>query len=400
MYGPPPDPRELPVEAPLYAWVACVLIGLGLAAWARPARRAAFVAGMTLALTAPAAWMTTQAVWGAWPTVDKAGSLLFYLRGVHRLADLDALRLIGVHVGHLWLTAAFDLVFEPFAAQNAHALLNVGLSWYCAARLFEALGAPRLAALGAALPFGLGLHVFRDIQWYTIEKSGLWWLPLYALALLRRPALAPLVYVGAFFYNVYWGVLLALVGAAALPWRPRAVIASALAALPLLYAQWRLMHGEDSLGDPAAFAARAALDSWSPLWWNRLEAWRALDPAALALGLWGLRRRPEAALFVALTAALALGPVSPFYQAFAALPGMWRFAKPEVFFELSWLVLLGVAALEGRRWLLGATLAFFLVSTRTHPVYPGFSTYVELRLAPGWKQAVPGMDGAPQERRP
>lgn len=391
MYGPPPDPHQVAVTAPLLGWVVCLAVGLALAA---TRRRFFVVLGLTLALTAPAAWMVPSAVWGAWPTIDKTGSLTFFAQGVHRhlFGDDPAVRLIGVHLGHLWVTQLFATVLPGFAAMNAQALLNVVLGWYVTAVLFEAGGARRGAALAAALPFGLGLHVFRDITWYTIEKSGVYWLPLYALVLLKRPRWAPLVYVGAFFYNVYWGVLCAAIGAVALRWRPWAVLLSAVAALPLVLWQWQLMHGAQSLGDPQLFLTqRAALDTWSPLWWNRLEAWRACDPLCFALGVWGLRRRPVLAATVVGAALVAVGPVSPlFLVVWKVVPGFWRFAKPEVFFELSWLGLLYGAALEAPRWLAGWVVGFFCLSTRTHPVYPGFSAYEATTLPADWQESVPG----------
>ena len=70
--------------------------------------------------------------------IDKAGSLLFYLDGVHQRMLLHpwlspgdpAARLIGVHVGHLWITEIFDLVYSPVGAFNAQALLYPALAWY------------------------------------------------------------------------------------------------------------------------------------------------------------------------------------------------------------------------------------------------------------------------------
>jgi hypothetical protein len=110
------------------------------------------------------------------------------------------------------------------------------------------------------------------------------------------------------------------------------------------------------------------------------------------LGLWGLRRQPLLAAFVVAAALLALGPISPLYMAaWHLVPGFWRFAKPEVFFELSWLGILAGAALEGRRWLAPVVVLTWLLSVRTHPVYPGFSTYVATSLPKGWQDGVPGM---------
>lgn len=416
-YGPPPDPREVIVPAGLLdvpgAWLACLVLGLGLAAGARPRRPFLFVLGLVVVLTAPAAAMVPRAVWGAFPTIDKAGSLLFYLDGVHaRILDPadPAVRLIGVHLGHLWVTAAFDLVLEPFAAMNAHGLLNLALSWWAAARLVEAVTGDRRVGLLLGFAYGMNLHQLRDLNWYTIEKSGIGWVPLYLWALweARRGGRwwAPaLIGAGAFFYNVYLGLLCALAGALALGWRSArvtgAVAATAVAMLPLVGLQWRLMHGEGAVGSPEAFVnERAVLDVvelWPPRW-NRLEAWRALNLVVAGLGLLALARREARwwALVALVAGAIALGPAqNPVYRlALWAVPGFWRVAKPETFFHLAWLAWIVAAGVElahrrpRDRTVVGLGVAFglgWLVSVRTHPVYPAFTEPLAVELAPEWK---------------
>lgn len=414
-YGPPPDPTELIVASDFatvpVAWVLCIAAGLAVAWFGR---RSSFLAvlGLTVALTAPAAALLPTAVWGAWPTVDKTGSLHFFsLNAQFHSFDTSApaTQLIGVSMGHLWITWIFAAFMPAFAASNLHAFVNLVLGWWLSGRLAVATGTPERWAISAGFPMAMGLHLFRDINWYTIEKSGLWALTLYALTLVlahRRGrgwiAAAGLSYFVAFYYNPYFGVFGAMLGGAALVVGNRnarlAVLASVVGALPFLALQLPALRNE-ALPEPAAFATRAALDVVTvfPPEWNRLELWRAVDGvvalAALSTALSALRRvrdvdptiateaRMEVALLSALVvpALLALGPVTPLWTAFASLPGMWRFAKPEAFFHL---VILGLVVLAGRgfdrgRWhprtVLALQVALWIWLVRGHPVYPGFT---------------------------
>ena len=114
MYGPPPTHASFPALGPrrsAIAWAVTLAVGaLLLAGWRARPRRAqrAASSGLTVVLTAPALGLLDAGVWGAFPTIDKEGSLLFYLDGVHQRAraPLDAAgdpasRLIGVHTGTL-----------------------------------------------------------------------------------------------------------------------------------------------------------------------------------------------------------------------------------------------------------------------------------------------------------
>ena len=233
LIGPPPDPRQVlldlgPGAAP-EAWGVCLGVGVALVATALLARRLPQVyrfflgiLGQVVLLTAPLAGVLDRAVYGAWPGVDKTGSYLFYLDGVHIRALLHpvtslsdpAVKLIGVHTGHLWVTAFFDLFLTPLGAFNAQAILWPALAWFAAWLLLQEMGSARWPALLMGLPFGMGLHVFRDLHWSTIEKAAVCGVPFFLWALLRawrrggawHVAAAMTFLLGA-WVNVYVGLL-------------------------------------------------------------------------------------------------------------------------------------------------------------------------------------------------
>lgn len=418
--GPPTSPLEVPFPAGWQdqpaAWGATVVVALALLWFGRRSALLTAAGGVAL-LTAPALGLVGRAVWGHYPTIDKAGSLHFYDMGAHWHAfdvTAPATQLIGMSMGHLFVTALFDLVLPAFGAMNAQALLNLTLGWWLGACLVEATGTPRRWALVAAFPLGVGLHALRDINWYTIEKSGLWPLVLYALTLVRAhqrgrgwiPAAAA-VYFLAFFYNAYWGVLGAAVGAVVLVGGNRnarlAVLASVLGVVPFVLAQLPALNNAQ-LPPPEAFAERAALDVFAP-WggegfgpnWNRIPLLAALDvPVTLAAGVavvlalrearWSTPSswsRPGLALCAALAAVLACGPATPLWSAFVHLPGMWRFAKPETFFHLTigaTCILAGpvLARLRIPPWtVLAVQAALWLLHARgSTALYPQFSAWV------------------------
>lgn len=446
--GPPPDPRQVLLDlGPLAepgAWLACLVAGGVLVASGVLLRRTrlslrAFlvILGQVVALTAPLAAVLERAVLGAWPGIDKTGSYLFYLDGVHRrllLHPVDALadpavRLIGVHLGHLWVTEALDLVLSAHGAFNAQGILYPALGWTCAWLLLrETRSGPR-EALIAAFPFGMGLHVFRDLQWATVEKAAVFGIPLFAWALLRasrRGGAWVLAAAGAFAGAAWLNWYLALVNGILavgllLALRDRrtavAVGGSLAAALPLVAWQALVLPDAGPMADRDRWLwERAALDVlslWPPAWY-RLEPWRALNLGALGLafgGLWRERRdrRVQVGLLVGLgLAMLSLGPLlagtreagipNPIYWlAWTLVPGFWRIAKPEFLFEGTWLLLLVLAGRTltsqhlRRPALLGVhavVLAAWVASVRTHPAYPVFTAPVEVRLPSGWAEEV------------
>lgn len=458
MYGPPPDPAELPIDLAAHPGLilVCVLLGLGitglvaqrkLPVWGRAI---AFMVGQVVMLTAPLTLTLGRWVYGSWPTIDKTGSLQFYLDGAHTrlyahplesLSD-PAVRLIGVHIGHHWLTAVFDLVLPPFGALNASGLFYVLLAWGgCALFAWELQDPDRTrdrrmwVALLAGAPFGLGLHVFRDLNWYTIEKVAVGLLALFAWACLRASrerrwvALPALIFAVTALTNLYlamvagvglfsvWAVTVAGERSLSRPVLHLAVagVLCLAAAMPIAAYQAVLLDGLcGQLADPEAYLhQRAALDNFSlwPLAWNRLEVWRALNLPLIAAAVWGAVRSPVArALVVAALPlfGLALGPFlfegveNPVYMGLRAVaPGFWRVATPEVFFEGSYVLLLGasavglnlaldrVQALSRRPWLLWGVAALgWLLLVRTHPAFPGFTEFVDVPLDADWASRV------------
>lgn len=442
LVGPPPDPRQVTLDlgpaADPAAWAWCLGLGLALLLVGLLARRLpplvrAFLAisGQVVLLTAPLAGVLDRVVFGAWPNTDKTGSFLFYQDGVHIRALLDpiqslqdpALRLIGVHTGHLWVTQALDLVFTTHGAFNAQALLWPALAWLCAGLLLGETGSGRWERWILAFPFGMGLHVFRDLHWSTIEKAAVAGIPLYGWALLgawRRGGAWTLVagatLLASAWVNIYVGLLNGL-GAALLLLVARdrrafkAVTVSALSVLPLAAWQALLLRDAGALSSPERFLwERAALDVvslWPPSWY-RMEPWRALNLVAVGLACVGvLQERPWRwgwAFLVLLL--LSLGPwllpgvYNPvFFAAWKGIPGFWRLAKPEFLFEGAWLLVLVQAGRALTRLHLppghlalvhGLFLAGWLLSVRTHPAYPVFTEPVPVTRAQGWEEQVFG----------
>lgn len=445
LYGPPPDPRQIDLALTLSrewpAYLGCLLIALLLCSLAlserlpSPARAGAFVLGQVVLLTAPLGAFLNEAVYGAFPTPDKYGQLQFYLLGVHKSLYLDpvgaleepAVKLIGVHAGHHWVTEFFDLFMHGYGALNLQALLWPALGWFCAAVLLKELCGSWRTAVIVAMPFGMGLHVFRDLNWHTIEKTSVALMALYAWSVLkvareggRWRGLAPALFLLMALDNLYLalvagigsailliGTLLRQRGQAPSKVLAWAILGSALVVLPLGVYQSLLLEGTTGkMADPDAFLyERAMLDVLSlwPLQWNHVELWRAVNLPWMGAALYvAWRDRQDGtvqalALLAGLLTLLALGPKplgvwNPLYMALRLLPGLWRLATPEVFFEGAYLCILGLASLAPRkplpRWVYPLMALGWVLVVRTHPAFPGFSALVEVPFSENWAEQM------------
>jgi len=426
-YSPGNEPTVLQISDTTF-WLT-LLIGAIVTAGAlfkrlHPKTRAwLFCFGQVIMLTTPLALVLSSGFYGDYPTTDKAGSLYYYLDGVHErflfhpVASLDdcAVQLIGVHMGHLWITAFFDLFLPPIGAFNIQALLYPAIAWWSASLLLQRIGQRWDNAIVLGFAYGLCLHVFRDLNWYTIEKAAIFALPLYAYSLLRSHEdggkwvwAAGLFFAGAAFINWYLalvagvGTCIAIAASRSLPVL-KSLGYGLLFLSPLILYQLLLM----GQGDPGApvehdyanlqtlyLHERAALDSVSisNLTWNRLELLNALNPCALLLICWGFFRGPmrglERTLLVVSVGlfAFSLGPYlfsgvrNPVYMAaWWVVPGFWRVAKPEVFFYGTWICLLSIAASKWRsvslKWAYPLMLLIWIWTVRGHPAFPGFSVF-------------------------
>ena len=326
-------------------------------------------------ITTPWFGTLTDSVIGAYPTIDKEGSLFFFNQGVHTnwllhpdtALDNKGLQLIGVHIGHLWLVEIWSWFVSPITAFNIQAMANLILNCLAAWWWLEdnENNSPEWIGLLTALTLGAQLHVFRDIHWYTIEKSMLFPIFLYWGALNRMEFDAqirrwiPILYTLAILLNFYWGILLGLLTILQVCMRrslrqvklfwPIALAGCIGIALGLL--QMTLQSDTRRFADAAAFLTRASLDTFdiSNLNWNRMGFWKPINvPICIYFGwLMSTKRisiRPI--LIGTIFLVLSIGPMltttlpNPLYNSLSIIPGMWRFAKPEIFFFITYAIII------------------------------------------------------------
>ncbi len=387
-------------EEPL-AWAVCIGVGLTLTWMGRRNPNGPPMAlGLTIMFLSPLPAMIDRSWIGQFPNIDKEGSLAHYLAKVHHIwpwqGELSpGLRRIGVHIWHLWPVELLDRAFPTVMSFNLVLLLNVFATLYFSSKWFHHEGARPWGALLAALPFTLGPPMLRHLEWSTIEKSSLFWLPLYLWTLRSSESggtwrvFAPAgVATLICSQNLYWLILCGvfslgialnhalnlLASTNSRSRRLRALLALvlvALAVLPWVYWQSSLNGLPDIVIEESWRNERAALDAiqlngWT---WARLPLWRALEPLSLSLGVWFLcsRAKWRSGLGIAFLGAMSLGPYimqgestieNPLWAVISWLiPGFWRVAKPEVFFLGAWLLVLSEAAkrLNGR-WIQPAAL--------------------------------------------
>lgn len=434
--GPPIDPSEIMYHASRGQYIFSIFLGSLFLCIAYRRRekelRAKFLfsLGVVFLLTAPWIGSFTEAVIGAYPTIDKQGSLLFYLDGVHQRALLSpissledpAYRLIGFHLGHFWIVAFFDIFVSSFAAYNAQMFLNLVLNLVVGILFLEKMEISKKKSLFFAVILGLQLHVFRDLHWYTIEKSALFWvfgfwIWLIELCKVNRGKKYPwwglgIVYVLSTWINFYWGILLGILGflysLRMIRYRFseyidfwKGIALCGVLGLGISWIQLQLSAPHQSFATPEQFLERAILDSFtlSPLSWNRMGFWQAINPIILILGFFALKQRAITwfeGILALLFFLLSLGPTilglsNPIYLFLSLIPGLWRLAKPEIFFLITYALLIIWAGRVqfSRKIQIGIIilmLSFWIIGLRTSKAYPYLTEYIPAELPENWEQ--------------
>ena len=69
---------------------------------------------------------------------------------------------------------------------------------------------------------------------------------------------------------------------------------------------------------------------------------------------------------------------NPIFRMFTLLPGMWRFAKPEIFFLVPYAIL-AMLSLRHRWsiWIWTVVIIWYLLGLYSSPAYPYLSKFVE-----------------------
>ena len=422
---PPFDERQIIYATSFTDHAITITIALIIAIFALRVRRGSmflYTLAACIALTSPLISVSSDAVWGAFPTIDKEGSLLFYREGVHfQLGDFSnpAHRLIGFHLGHLWITQLFDFFVGDIGGFNLQALLNITLTWYCTYRLLLLLGAKQWWAWLLASQIGLHLHLFRDIQFYTIEKSAIYPLLMYWEATIRTANgskkasfMMGLTFFLSSWINLYWGIFCVLLTGPIL-WIHRKknhrnmingiglciVLGIAIA----VYQQLLTVSGPP-FAHSVQFTERAALDNFSvwPLSWNRLPWYTSISPLIMFGVGWAWRKHVLHTQYIGtalLFFVLSLGPFlmadvpNPLYQLLSSLPALWRFAKPEAFFFLTFIAILTtlVSINPSKRslYLISVLILIQWTALRTQNEYPSFfSVPIQTTLPKNWERRV------------
>ena len=376
-------------------------------------------------LTSPWLGAIHKAVIGAYPTIDKEGSLLFFEHGVHHLwftnpslpIEETGLTLVGIHVGHLWITELFCVIAPTFVAFNIQAFMHLLLNTLAILYWVDGykwIQAQEWEKWMVAILLGAQLHVFRDIHWYTIEKSALFPLFLFWGTLSRQRNgqgvwQLPVIYLLASLYNFYWAILCPLLVVTEYnhlvsAFTRRSRLAKGLVmccgiGLALAVLQMTLQTPLHQVATPEKFASRAALDvfSFGSMDWNRMGIWRPINLVLLGMGLSYIRDFKSFEQHISsvkgltvcaiLGFCLSLGPViapsipNPVYSIFKLLPGMWRFAKPEIFLLIPYAVV-GLLALRRPwpKWTWALAFSLYIAGLYTSIAFPYLTIFIEGKL--------------------
>ena len=78
---------------------------------------------------------------------------------------------------------------------------------------------------------------------------------------------------------------------------------------------------------------------------------------------------------------------------FSYLPGMWRFSEPEIFFHLTWMIILGsVGTIQIKRvtkiWVYILIVGYWILAIRFSKPYPTHTQFVQSQLSNDWQKRV------------
>ena len=226
-------------------------------------------------------------------------------------------------------------------------------------------------------------------------------------------------------YNFYWAILLPFVSLAYVDVRIfqttskrlKGLFGCVVLGLLMGWIQLSIQSTEHYFADVTAFQQRAGLDIFdvSTLDWNRMGFWKPLNPLLIGMGLLVLVRTPlyfkkstnhnetddnQTGTHVStkntllpewiplmgvgiLTTLLAMGPNSlpfanPVYEVFQWFPGMWRFAKPEIFLLVPYAILARAALnKDWKTWVWIAVVSIYVLGLYLSPAFPYTTEFVK-----------------------
>jgi len=206
--------------------------------------------------------------------------------------------------------------------------------------------------------------------------------------------------------NVYWGILSTILGvcygAASLIKKNNQgnLLKGIASCIPfgifIAVIQLALMSKNIVLGSKEDFLIRASLDTFDIVnfEWNRMGLWRAINPVILICSLMGIWKKkvPKRILIIAiLFLLLSIGPEpsptikNPIYLFLGIIPGFWRFAKPEIYFLISYGCLCVAAVqIELSKPILILISLIWLVGLYSSEAFPYLTVFIESSLSPNW----------------
>jgi hypothetical protein len=370
--GPPVDPRQIDVLYPTYIWwislLPMIIITMVLRHTKKNIHRELLLLILIFFISSfPLFGMcfVTDSIIGAYPTIDKNGSLFFYSQGVHitsLLSPIEAMnhngvQLIGFHMGHHWITQFFNYFFPLSIAYNIHILFNFLLStisMWTLLWLQDAKPQKIWMRIGLSLLFGCGVHSYVDAQWYTIEKSALYTLPMFYICLvyIKKPLLTGIVFFLSAYINLYFAIMNGMFILIYLSFHReqwKQFIGISITAVIVLLYQSTLMKYSDTLATPEMYLEqRAAFDALHifSLDWARIPLFLVINPVVLWVGFRSKGKHSWEISACLLFFLLSIGPYvypnvwNPVYWLFTQkIPFMWRFSEPEIFFHFCLLIL-------------------------------------------------------------